>query len=268
MKKRIKNFLKWLNVYEYLKYSTFFCLYERLCKPEVQLAARKEVNFYKSFLSSCPLIFDIGANDGHKTEAFLLIAKKVVCCEPDHKNFKTLQIRFRRRKSRVMLEKAAIGAKIERKAMFIHHDGSAFNTLNEKFKHVLEADQLQKWNEDVRFEKKIMVEQTTLSALIKKFGRPYFIKIDVEGYELEVIKGLNQRIPYMSLECLFPDFAEELQQSLLLLKNLDPEVEFNIAVHEKLIFPEFKTYQFIKEFLKYYNQTHFEMVVRMNVKEN
>ena len=265
MKKRIKNFLKLLNIYEYLKYSTLFYVYERLSKPEVRLAAIREGNFYKSFLPACHLIFDIGANDGHKAEAFLGIGKKVVCCEPDSKNFNTLQIRFRNRKSRVLLEKVAVGDKIGSTEMFVHHDGSAFNTLNKKFKKVVEEDDLQKWNEKIKFDQTIQVTTTTLDELIKKYGKPYFIKIDVEGSELEVIKGLSQAIPYLSLECLLPEFSKELHQNLLLLLQLSQKVMFNIAIHEELVFSQFASYEFILEFLKTFNQNHFELIVKMQV---
>jgi hypothetical protein len=41
---------------------------------------------------------------------------------------------------------------------------------------------------------------TTLDALIAEYGRPSFCKIDVEGYELQVIEGLSQPIRTISFE--------------------------------------------------------------------
>jgi hypothetical protein len=40
----------------------------------------------------------------------------------------------------------------------------------------------------------------TLDQAIAKFGVPHYCKIDVEGYELEVLKGLSQVIPTLSYE--------------------------------------------------------------------
>ena len=74
-----------MRLYEYVKFSYPFHLYEKLCKPDVAKEAYREIQFYKSFLQPCDLIFDIGANDGHKAEAFLHLAERVVCCEPDEK---------------------------------------------------------------------------------------------------------------------------------------------------------------------------------------
>jgi hypothetical protein len=41
---------------------------------------------------------------------------------------------------------------------------------------------------------------TTLDELIARYGRPAFCKIDVEGYELEAVRGLSQPIPALSFE--------------------------------------------------------------------
>jgi FkbM family methyltransferase len=77
------------------------------------------------------LIFDIGAYDGHKT-AFLELADKVVSCEPDAHNFRTLRIRFRNCRSSVVLENKVVSDHPGRDIYYIHHAGSAFNTPNPK----------------------------------------------------------------------------------------------------------------------------------------
>lgn len=42
---------------------------------------------------------------------------------------------------------------------------------------------------------------STLDKMIEKHGKPSYCKIDVENFEYEVIKGLNQPIGYLSFEC-------------------------------------------------------------------
>jgi hypothetical protein len=44
------------------------------------------------------------------------------------------------------------------------------------------------------------VEMTTLDELILNFGRPKLCKVDVEGFEVEVFKGLSQAIPIIYFE--------------------------------------------------------------------
>jgi hypothetical protein len=46
----------------------------------------------------------------------------------------------------------------------------------------------------------LSVHVTTLDHLIHSYGMPTFCKIDVEGYELEVLRGLTQPIPILSFE--------------------------------------------------------------------
>jgi FkbM family methyltransferase len=267
MMKPLREFLKRSGSYEYIRYSFFFRLYARLFKRQVIQDHEKEVAFYKTFLPGhCPLIFDIGAYDGHKTAAFLELAGKVVSCEPDKHNFRTLRIRFRNNRSAVMLENKAVSDHVGTDTYYIHHAGSAFNTLNPKWKQLLEADQEKRWNETIRFSEAVTITLTTLDELIHKYGRPYFIKIDVEGYELTVLKGLSQKVPYLSFECLLPDCKTELLDCLAHLYQLDNKVVFNAAFEERLEFVHFLSYHDMINWVS--NEAAprcFEIVSKMNL---
>ena len=48
----------------------------------------------------------------------------------------------------------------------------------------------------------ISVAMTTLDELIGEFGCPRFCKVDVEGFETEVFKGLSRPIPIISFEAI------------------------------------------------------------------
>jgi FkbM family methyltransferase len=243
MMKIARDLLKKLGCYEYLRYSFIFDVYTRLFKRQVIQAHRKEVDFYSSFLPThSPLIFDIGAYDGHKTAAFLELANKVVSCEPDKHNFRTLQIRFRNLRSRVIIENKALSDHLGTETFYIHHAGSAFNTLNPKWKQILEADTVNRWNESVKFSDQLNVSLTTLDQLIGQYGKPAFIKIDVEGYELQVLKGLTEKVPFLSFECLLPDCKQELLDCLHHISQLDASVTFNAAYEETLLLKNFLTY--------------------------
>ena len=45
-----------------------------------------------------------------------------------------------------------------------------------------------------------VVPVTTLDALIDRYGLPAFCKIDVEGFEEAVVRGLSRPIPSVSFE--------------------------------------------------------------------
>jgi len=239
MKERIKNFLKKKSVYYHLKYSGLFRLYETIFKPRQAKQRQTEISFYQSFLPRCRLIFDIGAYDGHKTSAFLAISDRVVCCEPDEENFKVLSIRFRNHKNRVVIENKAVSDKEGEARLHIHHDASAFNTLSGKWAKLLEDDNKQKWNEEIRFVQTKTVITTTLDRLVAKYGVPDFIKIDVEGFEQWVLKGLSHRVAFVSFETLLPEYAEELQSCLSRIEALCTTASYNIALQEKLVLEKF-----------------------------
>ena len=65
-----------------------------------------------------------------------------------------------------------------------------------------------------RWDKTETVKITTLDKLIAKLGSPKFCKIDVEGYEEQVLKGLSVPIEYISLEYTLPERLESLSNCL------------------------------------------------------
>jgi FkbM family methyltransferase len=46
------------------------------------------------------------------------------------------------------------------------------------------------------------VETTTLDSLISEYGVPHYLKVDVEGFETSVFRGLHTAISYLSFEAM------------------------------------------------------------------
>lgn len=239
MKELLKRFLKKFHLYYRLKYSVFFRFYEKICKPEVELAHKRELQLYRGILPAARLIFDIGAYDGHKTAAFLEISEKVICCEPDPDSFALLQARFRKQTDKVELLNCAIYNRRTEMVLERNYKGSAFNTLNPAWKNILEKDNGNRWQEVIRFDEKIRVtvETLTLDDLVQRYGIPDLIKIDVEGSELQALEALSQPIRFISFECLLPDFREQLLMILERLMAIDSNYKFNIIHNEEIILP-------------------------------
>ena len=75
------------------------------------------------------------------------------------------------------------------------------------------------------------VPATTLDALIACYGVPRFCKIDVEGYEAEVLRGLSQPIAALSFEYV-PAASDVARQAAGLLAALGP-YRFNATIGER-----------------------------------
>lgn len=221
--KRIKSFLKNTLIYNF---------YFKLFHHEQYLVKKKEFLFYKA-LGIKDLVFDIGANIGDKTKLFFSLDTSVISVEPDLFNFQLLIKRFKNEK-RITILNFAI-SEIEGEAnFFVNEPGSPFNTLSTIWKNNLENEQLNRWKSITKFDTNYIVKTTTLDNLIYKYGTPDYIKIDVEGYELQCLKGLNKKIRIISFEANLPDFISETLQILIKLNSLDEHVKFNFVTDKSL----------------------------------
>jgi FkbM family methyltransferase len=261
----IKGFLDRHGLYYRLKYSWLFRIYQRLFKRGEIERQNKEIRFYQSFLPACKLVFDVGAYDGHKTAAFLKFTRKVVCIEPDQKSFDILLTRFRNKKARVNVERKAVTDFAGSAIIHIHHPGSAFNSLAPKWIGILESDNLRRWDEKIAFTSDENIETITLDLLIDKYGRPDFIKIDAEGSEDCILRGLSHPVPYLSFETLLPDYHEELKQCIERIESLGAAVSYNISINEKLALNQFVSKNELENYLLKENiQSSFEVIVKMS----
>jgi FkbM family methyltransferase len=133
------------------------------------------------------LVFDVGANRGEMTATFLELGARVVAVEPTPELAALVERRYRSK--RLAVEACAIGAE----------PGTATLHLGSYDEHSTLSDE---WKELVpdRWAGSIEVPVRTLDQLIADHGVPEFVKIDVEGYELQVLQGLSQRVPALSFE--------------------------------------------------------------------
>jgi FkbM family methyltransferase len=86
----------------------------------------------------------------------------------------------------------------------------------------------------------VEVPATTLDRLIAEFGAPRFCKVDVEGFEAEVLRGLSQPIPALSFEYL-PAALKVALNSLEHLAGLG-RYRFNVTSGEqaRFLWPEWR----------------------------
>jgi hypothetical protein len=75
---------------------------------------------------------------------------------------------------------------------------------------------------------------TTLDQLIVSYGKPVFCKIDVEGFERQVLEGLSSPLPCLSFEFTH-EFLPEARSCVELLRGIAP-VTVNASLGESMRF--------------------------------
>ena len=196
---------------------------------------RKELAFYLDLLRGFrkgDLIFDIGANHGGKTAVFLRLGANVVAVEPDATNQDELRqryLKYRLSQRPGVIVGKAVSDKEAVETMWVDEAGSAKNTLNLKWVETLRTDE-ERFGHSLTFAEQIKVETVTLEKLMKDYGEPFFIKIDVEGFELSVLRGLRKPVPYLSFEVNLPEFLQEGLKCVQLLGSMAADGLFNYVV--------------------------------------
>lgn len=226
--------LRGAGIYHRLKASPLYDVYWRIANPAILEERNREIAFYQSLLSNAPppwTIYDIGANHGYKADIFLRLGARVVAVDPDPTNVAILSEkfhRFRLKSKPVTIVAKAVSREAGRMTLWIDEPGSAKNTLSAKWVDALRED-AERFGHKLAFTAAREVEATTIADLIKPFGQPTFVKIDVEGHELEVIKGMSAPVPYLSFEVNLPEFLNEGLQCISALCELAPRTTFNYS---------------------------------------
>lgn len=232
LKKTIEAFLKRLGVYQRVKFSRLYDLYWGVVDRKWIDNRDQEIRFFQKTLVGFQqgnIVFDVGANQGYKTDVFLRLGARVVAVEPDSSNEQILKSsfhKFRMAKKPVIIIGKAVSDHSGVETMFVDAPGSALNTLNAKWVDTLRNDSV-RFGKSLNFREKMEVETVTVEELIDTHGRPFYMKIDVEGYEATVLKGMGRSVPYISLEVNLPEFEPEALECIALLERLGPGGSFN-----------------------------------------
>lgn len=159
-------------------------------------------DFISSLIPKNALIFDVGANIGQSSEIFIRTGARVVAFEPQ------LELHGQIRQlcgpgARIEIIPLGLGSKIETRSFYrASYDQVA------SFREDWEGDHSTVTN----------IEISTLDEQIQKFGLPDYCKIDVEGWEDEVILGLSKPIKLLSFE--FHLTENEIERTRRVLKRL------------------------------------------------
>jgi len=145
---------------------------------------KSNLTFHSRFISENSHVFDVGANRGQSSEIYTRLGARVTAFEPQvdlHAEIRQLC----GRKARITIESCGLGGKEETRTL-----------------HITSYDQTASLRNDWEGDRigKCPIQISTLDRQIKIHGLPDYCKIDVEGWELEVLSGLNQAINIISFE--------------------------------------------------------------------
>jgi FkbM family methyltransferase len=157
-------------------------------RPEA-LAAFAEL--YREFVRPGELVFDIGANIGENTTLFAELGASVVAVEPVEACAAAIP-----RDERIQVLRRAVGAQHGSLELLVCSKAMDISTASPEWIERLGAAGLVRGPWD----RSETVPMCTLDELIAEFGTPAFVKIDVEGFELEVLRGLSSSLAAVSLE--------------------------------------------------------------------
>lgn len=222
----IKEFY-WKIVPEKIRYLIGEFLKTKEQKKQELAELEMRTNFYSQFVKDGDLYFDVGANVGNRVAPMLRVGAKVIAVEPQKFCVKRLRSLFG---NKIVIEYTGLGAQEEIRDFYVSNQ-SVLSTFS--------TEQIEK-TKDGRFKtsrwKPTTMRITTMDALIRKYGVPAFVKVDVEGFEFEVLKGLSTPVQMISLEYTVPEMSNVLSDCINRLHHISDKYVYNYSVGESMKF--------------------------------
>jgi FkbM family methyltransferase len=190
---------------------------------------RRMQRLYRQFAKPGDLVFDIGAHVGNRARALAALGCRVIALEPQPDFARMLRLLFGRN-SRIEVVEAAVTGATGEEWLDVSERNPTVSTTATAWR---EARAREPGFGGVEWSRRVRVRTVTADALIARYGRPAFIKIDVEGGEPAVLDGLTMPVPALSFEYL-PGAIDEVRACVDRLWVLSGEsrYEFNWSMGE------------------------------------
>ncbi|MDA9604240.1 FkbM family methyltransferase [Candidatus Pelagibacter sp.] len=176
----------------------------------------------KKFLNPGDLFFDVGAHLGNKSKELIKNKINVVMIEPQPECLEKLR-KLYSDNPLVKIVPKGLGKSKQKLELNINSEMPVISTFAKHWKSGRFSD--------FTWDKKVIVDITTLDDLIEEYGNPKFIKIDVEGFEHEVLLGLTKKSGIISFE-FASEFIENAFESIDYLVSLGYS-DFNYSLGER-----------------------------------
>jgi len=192
-------------------------------------------------------VFDVGAHAGDRTACFQSLGARVLAIEPQPVFARFLRIVNALNKT-VTVRCGVVSQTPGTQTLHINSRNPTVSTLSADFVQAANQDN-HNW-QGQQWDREIVVQAFSLDSLIEQYGKPAFIKIDVEGAELDVLLGLSQPVPALSFE--FTLIQRQLARDCLERCLALGMAEFNASLGEshKLQFEHWQNATSLKNWLE------------------
>ena len=187
----------------------------------------RRFEFYRQFIARGDLVFDVGANVGNRAKIFSRLGAKVIAFEPQPYCLGILQEGFATDNAMAIVGKGL--GETPGTVILNISDAHTISSMSQDF--MAATSKTGRFGE-MGWSKQIEVEVTTLDQAIAEYGIPRFVKIDVEGFELSVIRGLSTPVEALSFE-FTPECMTTAARSIARLSEIG-SYEFQLSLGENL----------------------------------
>jgi FkbM family methyltransferase len=206
------------------------------------------MNILETILKENFLVFDVGCNIGNKSAEYLNYKTKVVGFEPQPNCFNQLNERFKD-EDNIVIEPIGLD-NVKGETYIYEASHNTISSMSEEFIEIVKKERFKDYN----WGNKILIKVDTLDNMIKKYGTPNYIKIDVEGYELNVLKGLTTPIDVISIE-FTPELCQISIDCINYIESINGNCLYNYGFREDTDF-KFDQWLTKDEILNYILSVH------------
>ena len=218
---------------------------------------KKLINFLKknNFIKF-NLLLDIGAHQGESIELFSrnFMIKKIISFEASPINFELLRNRIRTdnlkySNTEIVVENIALGAenKTTEFKQFNESSSSTIKRINEESKYYKKKFRLINFFNKEKVYQKFKIKIFKLKDYIKQknIQKIDFIKIDTEGYEYEILIGLEDKIQFVNTIMFEHHYDNMIKKNYTFSDINDLLVKNNFKKIYKSRMPFRKTFEYI-----------------------